>query len=106
MNAAVIINADDWGRDKDVTDRSFECVSQGVLSSVSAMVLHGRLGASRPYWRDSMVWTAGLHLNLTTVFSGANCGPRLKSISRKSPASCELHVCAPRFIIRGHFRLL
>src|SRR5580658_11155166 len=37
-DAAVIINADDWGRDKDVTDRSLECVSQGVLSSVSAMV--------------------------------------------------------------------
>jgi len=56
MNAAVIINADDWGRDKDVTDRSFECVSQGFFRQ-SAPWSSWKTRSEPPYWRDSMVWT-------------------------------------------------
>src|SRR2546426_10477618 len=34
----LIMNADDWGRDRQTTDRTFECVLRGTVSSVSAMV--------------------------------------------------------------------
>jgi predicted glycoside hydrolase/deacetylase ChbG (UPF0249 family) len=81
-DAAVIINADDWGRDKDVTDRSLECVSQGVLSSVSAMVFMEDSERAAALAQQHSV-DAGLHLNLTTVFSGAHCSPRLKEHQQK-----------------------
>jgi hypothetical protein len=81
-DAAVIINADDWGRDKDVTDRSLECVSQGVLSSVSAMVFMEDSERAAALARQHSV-DAGLHLNLTTPFSGTNCGSPLKEHQRR-----------------------
>ena len=34
----LIVNADDWGRDRETSDRMFECVLRGTVSSVSAMV--------------------------------------------------------------------
>ena len=33
-----MINADDWGRDAQTTDRTFECFHHGALSSASGMV--------------------------------------------------------------------
>ena len=30
--------ADDWGRDRETTERTLECFNQGAVSSVSAMV--------------------------------------------------------------------
>ena len=36
--AAVIVNADDWGRDNATTDRCLDCFLLGAVSSVSAMV--------------------------------------------------------------------
>ncbi|MGH9342549.1 MAG: hypothetical protein ACRD19_02125, partial [Terriglobia bacterium] len=34
----VIVNADDWGCDAFTTGRSLDCVLQGTVSSVSAMM--------------------------------------------------------------------
>ncbi len=34
----LIVNADDWGRDRETTDHTLECVVGGAVSSVSAMV--------------------------------------------------------------------
>ena len=34
----LVINADDWGRTRDTTDRTLECHERGSVSSVSAMV--------------------------------------------------------------------
>ena len=36
--SGLIINADDWGRDNETTDRSLDCVLRGSVSSVSAMM--------------------------------------------------------------------
>src|SRR5262252_734861 len=37
-SAMLIVNADDWGRDVQTTDRIHRCVQHGSVSSVSAMV--------------------------------------------------------------------
>ena len=36
--AGLVINADDWGRDRETTERIRECAARGTVSSVSAMV--------------------------------------------------------------------
>ena len=68
----LIVNADDWGRDRLTTDRTLECVLRGAVSSVSAMVFmqdsERAAGIARSRGID-----AGLHLNLTTPFSSPRC---------------------------------
>jgi hypothetical protein len=80
--AVVIINADDWGRDREVTDRSLECLQQEVISSVSAMVFMEDSERAAQLAAEHNV-DAGLHLNLTTTFSGTNCSARLKDHQEK-----------------------
>lgn len=72
----LILNADDWGRTKETTDRIRECVLCGTVSSVSAMVF------MQDSERAATIATAqgidaGLHLNFTTAFSGRYCPARL-----------------------------
>ena len=70
----LIINADDWGRDFLTTDRTLDCLLQGTVSSVSAMVfMKDSERAAAVAWERGI--DAGLHLNLTTPFT-----------SRRSPA--------------------
>ena len=73
----LIINADDWGRDRDVTDRALECLSRDVLSSVSAMVFMEDSERAAALAAEHSVDT-GLHLNLTTPFSAPGLGSKLK----------------------------
>ncbi|MGH9470550.1 MAG: ChbG/HpnK family deacetylase [Terriglobia bacterium] len=65
---ALIVNADDWGRDRETTERTLECIRRGAVSSVSAMVFmqdsERAAGVAREHGID-----AGLHLNLTERFS-------------------------------------
>jgi predicted glycoside hydrolase/deacetylase ChbG (UPF0249 family) len=64
----LIINADDWGRDFLTTDRTLDCLLQGTVSSVSAMVFMKDSERSAVVaWEQGI--DAGLHLNLTTPFS-------------------------------------
>ena len=72
----LVINADDWGRDRETTERTLECVRRGVVSSVSAMVFMQDSERAAGTAREQDI-DAGLHLNLTTPFSGANCPARL-----------------------------
>lgn len=80
--AVVIINADDWGRDRDVTDRSLECLQQEVISSVSAMLFMEDSERAAQLAHEHRV-DAGLHLNLTTPFSGSGGSGRLKEQQQK-----------------------
>src|SRR5262249_34560065 len=73
---ALVVNADDWGRDRQNTDRIEECVAHGTVSSVSAMVFMEDSERSADMARAGGV-DAGLHLNLTTPFSDANPSRRL-----------------------------
>lgn len=66
----VAINADDWGRDANTTDRILECVQGCVVSSVSAMVFMEDSERAAHAAREHHV-DAGLHLNFTTPFTAS-----------------------------------
>jgi len=72
----LIVNADDWGRDRQTTDRTRDCFHGGTISSVSAMAfMHDSeraAGLAQEWGID-----AGLHLNFTTQFSGGGYPGRL-----------------------------
>jgi predicted glycoside hydrolase/deacetylase ChbG (UPF0249 family) len=72
----LIVNADDWGRDQETTQRTLECVRCGAVSSVSAMVYMEDSERAADMAREHGV-DAGLHLNFTGRFSAANCSTRL-----------------------------
>lgn len=68
----LIINGDDWGRDFLTTDRTLDCILQGTVSSVSAMVfMKDSERSAAVAWERGI--DAGLHLNLTTPFSSRWC---------------------------------
>jgi hypothetical protein len=73
---ALIINADDWGRDKETTDRTLDCFLQAALSSVSAMVFMEDSERAATQASEFGV-DAGLHLNFTAPFSAPACSSRL-----------------------------
>ena len=73
---ALIINADDWGRDEDNTNSTLTCVEAGAISAVSAMVFMQDSERSAAIARERRI-EAGLHLNFTTSFSLPNCPRRL-----------------------------
>lgn len=66
----LIINADDWGRNREATDPTLECFLGKAVSSVSAMVYMEDSERAAQLALSSEV-DAGLHLNLTTPFSAA-----------------------------------
>lgn len=72
----LIVNADDWGRDRITTNRILECSLQGGVSSVSAMVFMRDSDRAAAFAREQEI-EAGLHLNFTTPFSDAGCPSRL-----------------------------
>jgi hypothetical protein len=74
--SALIINADDWGRDIETTDRIYECVTVGTVSSTSAMVFMDDSERAAGLARENGV-DCGLHLNFTMPFSAAACPSRL-----------------------------
>jgi predicted glycoside hydrolase/deacetylase ChbG (UPF0249 family) len=65
--SALIVNADDWGRDRNTTDRILECSLRGALSSASAMVFMSDSERAAALARERGV-DVGLHLNLTEAF--------------------------------------
>lgn len=75
--ATVIVNADDWGLTAEITDRILECLRHGALSSTSAMVFMEDSERAAEVAREFNV-DAGLHLNLTTPFTGANVPAELR----------------------------
>jgi biofilm PGA synthesis N-glycosyltransferase PgaC len=81
----LIINADDWGRDVDTTDRMFECVQRGTVSSVSAMVFMEDSTRAAALALEHGV-DAGLHLNLTTPLSGSSLPTELLERQREIAA--------------------
>jgi predicted glycoside hydrolase/deacetylase ChbG (UPF0249 family) len=66
----LIMNADDWGRNRVTTDRILDCCSLGAVSSVSAMVFMEDSERASEIAKQQGI-DAGLHLNFTAPFS---CG--------------------------------
>jgi predicted glycoside hydrolase/deacetylase ChbG (UPF0249 family) len=65
----LIINADDWGRNREATDNSLSCFRNGRVTSVSAMVFMEDAERAADLARACGI-DAGLHLNFTTPFTG------------------------------------
>lgn len=86
----LIINGDDWGRDKETTDRMFECVLYGTVSSVSAMVFMEDSERAAAMAQQSGI-NAGLHLNFTTPLSAPNCPVPLAERQREVAAYLRRH---------------
>ncbi len=80
--AAVIVNADDWGRDVPTTRRTLDCILCGAVSSVSAMVFMEDSKQAAYLARKHGV-DRGLHLNFTLPFSALDCPSRLKEHQEK-----------------------
>jgi hypothetical protein len=72
----LIINADDWGRDHETTERISECIVCRSVSSVSAMVFMEDSERAAVIAGERRI-DAGLHLNLTTPFSATSCSAKL-----------------------------
>jgi hypothetical protein len=68
----LIINADDWGRNREATDRTLDCALHQRVSSVSAMVFMADSERAADLARQAQI-DAGLHLNLTTPLSAPAC---------------------------------
>jgi chitin disaccharide deacetylase len=78
----LILNADDWGRDGQTTDRIHDCVKSGTISSVSAMVFMEDSQRAAVIAREADIY-AGLHLNFTTEFSSSHCSSTLLRHQRR-----------------------
>ena len=92
QTGALIINADDWGKDLATTDRILECFSRRVISSASGMVFMEDSERAADLAREKRV-DIGLHLNLTEAFSGHNVPAKLQ----------EHHGRVGRFLRRSRF---
>jgi predicted glycoside hydrolase/deacetylase ChbG (UPF0249 family) len=90
----LIVNADDWGRDRGTTDRIYECVSQASVSSVSAMVFMEDSERSATLAQERGIDT-GLHLNLTTPFSGRRAEAGLKEHQQRISSYLRRHRLSP-----------
>ena len=92
----LVVNADDWGKDPDTTDRIFECIKRHTVSAASAMVFmedsERAAGLAREFAID-----AGLHLNLSAPFTAANCGAALMEHHRKVVSYLRRHALARVF---------
>jgi glycosyltransferase involved in cell wall biosynthesis/predicted glycoside hydrolase/deacetylase ChbG (UPF0249 family) len=90
---SLIINADDWGRDRKTTDRIHECALRKTVSSASAMVFMEDSERAAAIATDSGFDT-GLHINLTTPFSAPKCNPQLSERQREIAAYLRRHPMA------------
>ena len=80
--ALLIVNADDWGLDRQTTDRTLECCLPGAVSSVSAVVFmedFGTGGGDRT--------RAGYRSRSASQLHDAVCGPRRSGEPRGAPAA-------------------
>jgi chitin disaccharide deacetylase len=76
LGGRLIINADDWGRDAQTTDRTLDCFQQGVLSSASGMVFMQDSARAASIAAEQGL-DIGLHLNFTAPFSAPGVPSRL-----------------------------
>ena len=93
LTGILIVNADDWGRDRETTARTMDCILRGAVSSVSAMVYMEDSERAATMARERGI-DAGLHLNFTTAFSASNCPPQMVEHQRMVSAYLLRHSLA------------
>lgn len=72
----LVVNADDWGRNRRTTAAILNCTLRGAASCVSAMVFMEDSERAAVIAQEREI-DAGLHLNLTTSFSASRCNAKL-----------------------------
>jgi hypothetical protein len=95
-SGTLIVNADDWGRDRQTTDRIMDCISRGSVSSTSAMVFMEDSERGADIAHSKGVDT-GLHLNFTTAFTARTCPAPLLERQRNIAACLLRHSFARIF---------
>ena len=68
----LVVNADDWGRDLETTTKTLDCLRCETVSAVSGMVFMEDSERAAALSQEHAVDT-GLHINLSSRFSAANC---------------------------------
>ena len=68
----LIINADDWGRDKTATDTALACHQSGRISSATGMVFMADSQRAAEL-ANSAGMDVGLHINFTDKFNDGAC---------------------------------
>lgn len=86
----LIVNADDWGRGRQMTDRTLDCVLCGTVSSVSAMMFMEDSERAAAIAREQGI-DAGLHLNFTTPFSASGIPARLSGHQQRLSLYLQRH---------------
>jgi predicted glycoside hydrolase/deacetylase ChbG (UPF0249 family) len=81
----LIINADDWGRNKTTTDNSLVCFKNGRITSVSAMVFMEDSQRSAELALEHGL-DAGLHLNFTSKFNQSIISSKLLECQQRITA--------------------
>lgn len=94
--AALIVNADDWGRDQRTTNHILDCVLRGSVSSVSAMLFMEDTERAAQLAEEHKV-DAGLHLNVSLAFSSRACPSKLREQQSKLVAYLTRHPLARVF---------
>jgi hypothetical protein len=91
----LIINADDWGRNRTATDRSLQCHGEGRVTAASAMVFMEDSQRAAELARARGL-DMGLHLNFTLPFTDDGRRERLKERQRRIAA----------YLLKHKYRLL
>ena len=73
---SLVVNADDWGRDREITNKTLDCVRRETVSAVSAMVFMEDSDRAASLSRELTVDT-GLHLNFSAEFTAQESSPTL-----------------------------
>src|SRR5881409_769804 len=99
----LIINADDWGRDAETTDKIRDCAESGAVSSLSAMVFMEDSERAAGIASEQGI-EVGLHLNLTTGFSAPGCPAMLRERQHELARFLLWHRLAPAMFHPGLIR--
>lgn len=91
----LIINADDWGKNKLATDRSLSCFANRRITSASAMIFMPDSERSAELALENHI-DVGLHINFTQGFSG-----RIKSAKL-----IEYHQRISHFLLKNKYHFL
>ena len=86
----LIVNADDWGYDIETTGKILACAMEGAVSSVSAMVFMEDSVRAAAVARERGI-DAGLHINLTAMFSAPGCSTMLMAHQEKVSRYLRCH---------------
>jgi len=97
---ALIVNADDWGRDPQTTAKTLECIRTGSVSAVSAMVFMEDSKRAAVLSREWGV-DVGLHLNLSAPLTAADCPAQLAEQHRRIASYLRFHPLARIFFHPG-----